>query len=278
MKFLILFYIFQSTLSLANPYPDPKKVPFDKLSSPLSLHLAKVSPLSTLDIPVLRLQVDWSMQEGLELFKLTKIQKENSGTPGMQTARLKKPKWGSYLGILNCDGVLYYDSVGTGSSYRKLTRAMTFRYPLPESTCLFTLKAEDPISGEMNDVLSTPVDPVTAEASPQLNVDVTPLQSATTLEKVYVNIYSEGYKLEEREIFLNNAKQTITSLNKLPFPGIESFEFNAVFAPSNKALGSAMDLGLPVTKRDSFLGLYFPYWAKDIVVRWYNVIYPTRQL
>lgn len=77
---------------------------------------------------------------------------------------------------------------------------MTFRYPLPESPCLFTLKAEDPITGEMNDVLVVPVDPATAQASPQLNADVTPLQSATSLEKIYVNIYAEGYKLEEKEI------------------------------------------------------------------------------
>ena len=37
----------------------------------------------------------------------------------------------------------------------------------------------------------------------------------------------------------------------------------------------AKDLGMPIPEKDSFLGLYFPYWNN--FGRWYNVVYPTRE-
>ena len=65
------------------------------------------------------------------------------------------------------------------------------------------------------------------------------------------------------------------TLQEEHFPGVEHMSFYGVFHASNNRLGFATDLGMPVPERDSFLGLYYPYW--DDFGRWYNVIYPTRE-
>jgi hypothetical protein len=58
-------------------------------------------------------------------------------------------------------------------------------------------------------------------------------------------------------------------------PGSDHFEFKAIFAVSKQVLGSAQDLGDTIKVRDSFMGLYFPYWRK--FGRWYHVVYPTSE-
>lgn len=276
MKLLFTVLLVVPALSLANPFPDESKVPKDKISFSADFP-DKSQDFEKVALPVLRLQVDWTLSGNNEVFSLGKILKENSGTPAMLKARLNLPRWGSYLGILTCDGVKYYDSVGTGSAYRKLTRAMTFRYPLPATDCQFSLKAEDPITGEMNTVLESSIILEKIQEAPLQTVKVTPLQAALKEEKLYVTIYADGYKKDDEAKFLKRAAEVIKSLNKLSFPGIEYFEFNAVFAPSNTTLGLAKNLGLPVKTKDSFLGLYFPYWASDIVTRWFNIVYPTNE-
>ncbi len=39
--------------------------------------------------------------------------------------------------------------------------------------------------------------------------------------------------------------------------------------------GDARELGYPVPRKDTFMGLYYPYWLN--FGRWYHVIYPTRE-
>jgi hypothetical protein len=52
--------------------------------------------------------------------------------------------------------------------------------------------------------------------------------------------------------------------------------FYAVFHASNITIDSPIDFGRPVPHRDTFLGLYYPYWAGGFS-RWYNVVYPTNE-
>jgi hypothetical protein len=56
---------------------------------------------------------------------------------------------------------------------------------------------------------------------------------------------------------------------------LENLEIIGVFAESKLPLGQARDLGMPVPERDSFLGLYYPYWNN--FGRWYHILYPTRE-
>jgi hypothetical protein len=90
-----------------------------------------------------------------------------------------------------------------------------------------------------------------------------------------VNIYAEGYSLNEKNHFLQHALKTVNVLQEGHFPGVEYMSFYAVFSPSSEKQGKAKDLGLPVPEFNSFLGLYYPYW--DNFGRWYHVVYPTNE-
>lgn len=257
----------------ANPYPDPTKVPQDR---PLdhSLFPEVISYENKGDgLDVLRIQVDW---EKNETYHLKGMSVEKSGTPGLYKSRLSNPEWGSFKGILSClDGTKFYDSIGTGSFYRHMARSFTFRFPLSTSECEFSMKAENPSSGLEEEVLRETLSSDHFSKIPVLSVDTFLIKASSEESKIYINFYADGFKENRKAAFLKAAQRAVNTLEKAKFPGFNHFEFKAVFSASNKVLGKPVSLGENLPERDSFLGLYYPYWVPKM--RWYHVVYPTRE-
>jgi len=285
MRFFTLIFVIFAVLTqqaaFANPYWDKNKVPKDSSYKSFRMPLANITKLKTVTendgIPVLRIQADWLSDS--DTFTFAGMIIEASGTKALLARSQVKPKWGSYLGVLkNKDGSkVFYDAVGTGKEYRKLTRAVTFRFPTPTEDMTFELYAENPQTGVMERVLSKFINSKLMPRQEHLfnDVEVKELSRASQQPELRVNFYAEGYTQAEKDNFYNAALKAMRALKDERFPGVEHMSFYAVFAPSNVKLGRATDLGLPVQKRDSFLGLYYPYW--DNFGRWYHVIYPTRE-
>jgi hypothetical protein len=102
-----------------------------------------------------------------------------------------------------------------------------------------------------------------------------PLRAATQQPALLVNIYSEGYTANGRDKFLSDARNVVRIFETTKLPNQGRFELRAVWSPSTVTLGSAQNLGLPVAERNSFLGLYYPYWMG--YSRWQVIVYPTRE-
>lgn len=261
-----------SCLLLANPYPDESKAP--RLPIPSSrgqLQRAKFQE----GLEVLRVQVDWAAAN--ESFGIASVVREKSGTESLMRRALRPNPFGSYRARLEdaaTHQAIYHDAIGTGQEFRRLTRAFTFRFPMPAEGVEFVLTAENPTTGVMEEVLRQPLS-IPAEKEEPLQVEVKSVLAAETTPSILVSIYSEGYSYDAKEKFWRDADKAAKSLRQYEFPGAKRMEFQAVFSPSNLAIGSAQDLGLPVAERDTFLGLYFPYWNK--FGRWYHVVYPTRE-
>jgi len=274
---LISFYLFSQSAA-ANPYWDMRKVPRDSSYSRQPYLLKSEQQLKTVHeaaaIDVLRVQVDWQANE---TYQLTQKVVEASGTPALLARTVHKQQLGSYLGILkDVDGKsVYYDAVGTGKEYRKLTRALSFRFPVPTQVMTFEMYAENPQSGVMEKVITETISPSALQTQNADKVEVKELSLSKEAQALRVNIYAEGYSAAEKQEFWDVAQKAVQALQREKFPGIEKLSFYAVFKASNRKLGSAGDLGLPVPEFDSFLGLYYPYWNK--FGRWYNVVYPTRE-
>lgn len=274
-----LWVILFATAASANPYPDPRKVPRDAFKT---LDLGKLRAISrrTLDaegIEVLRVQVDWEAQG--EKFSVSDVVRERSGTPAI-IARSKRPDaLGSYRATLKdaeTGETLSHDSIGTGMEYRKLVRAITFRFPVPSRKARLEMLAENPVTGVQEKVLDAEIDPASARAlDPRDDVEARVLMAASREPKLVVNVYAEGYLAQDRERFFREAAKVPSALVDKKIPRLDQLEFRAVFAPSTQKLGSAKNLGLPVPERDSFLGLYYPYW--NDFGRWYHIVYPTRE-
>lgn len=280
MRFSIFFlFIFLNSTVFANPYWDPLKVPKDSAYKSNQVSLIQVSELKTVKetgaIDVLRVQVDW--QEQGDAFTVSKAIIEPSGTKALLARSSIKPKWGSYLGVLKNSNntILYYDSVGTGQEYRKLTRAMTFRFPIPKQDVIFELFAENPQTGIMEKVVSKNISVNQLARFQPANVEIKELALAIEQPALRVNIYADGYLKKDKNVFWKHALKTVKALQNEKFPGVEHMSFYAVYHESNTELGRAKNLGLPVPERDSFLGLYYPYWEN--FGRWYNIVYPTRE-
>jgi len=261
-----------STTLLANPYPDPDRVP----RLPIPQATGKLSRAVNREvIEVLRVQVDWV--EKREGYEIASVVKEPSGTAALLRRAKNPPPFGSYRARLEDSltrEVLAYDSIGTGKEFRKLTRAFTFRFPIPDRRVDFVFSAENPKTGVMEEVLRRPLlSPVFAEATPP--VEVKSVLAAETSPSILVSIYSEGYSPERKARFWQDAERVAKTLRQNDFPAAKQMEFQAAFAPSGLSIGTATDLGLPVPERDTFLGLYFPYW--NPFGRWYHVVYPTRE-
>ncbi|KTD60856.1 M64 family metallopeptidase [Legionella shakespearei] len=279
-----IFYIILlalTQLTYANPYWDAHKVPSDSSFKSSQLIKYNVNQLKTVKqkkgIDVLRIQIDWL--EESDSYSVGKLVVESSGTPALLARSIHKPKWGSYLGVLKdqSSGKEYYDSVGTGKEYRKLARAINLRFPMPTSDMVFELYAENPQSGIMEKVIEKNIsanEPVRDDkVFPDL--EVKELSLSAKEPSLRVNIYAEGYAPGDKNKFWQQSLKTVTALKGEHFPGVEYMSFYAVFNPSNKRLGEAVDLGTPVPEFDSFLGLYYPYW--DNFGRWYHIVYPTRE-
>lgn len=274
---LISFYLF-SQIASANPYWDMRKVPRDSSYSHEPFNLRAMQQLKTsrgVDaIDVLRVQVDWQANES---YQLTQKIIEASGAPALLARAKHKPQLGSYLGILkDADGkTVYYDSVGTGKEYRKLTRAMTFRFPVPTQSMTFEMYAENPQSGVMEKVITQLITPSELQKQKADDVEVKELSLSKQAHALRVNFYAEGYSASEKQQFWDAAQKAVQALQREKFPGVEQLSFYGVFHASNRKLGGPGDLGMPVPEYDSFLGLYYPYWNK--FGRWYDVVYPTRE-
>jgi hypothetical protein len=289
IQIIPLLLLVGATLGRANPYPDPRAVPKDfdfnvakKGFVPASLTASEVAANAR---TIIRVDVDWQ-PEG-ERYSVSAVGTEQSGTDALIANARRLDPHGSYRGTLidrQTGETLFYSSVGTGQEFRKLNRGITFRFPVPGAPVNFALTVEHPQSGVMEEVLNVPIETMNSADSDgralsdlmeKGALEVFNIKMPSTPTKVVLNIYAEGYSADRKTQFIQRAEYLANALKKNNFPGWEYFEINGVFAPSNLALGAAEDLGPEVPVRDSFLGLYFPYWHK--FGRWYHVIYPTSE-
>lgn len=275
----ILICVVVSQAAFATPHWNEQKVPKDSQFPSVAVrpfnidHLKIVKNDTGLDI--LRIQVDWEASN--ESYAVKQIIVEPSGTQNLLERSKRKPHWGSYLGILKDRNgrEVYYDSIGTGKEYRILSRAINLRFPIPSDDMTFELFAENPKTGDMEKVISQiiHVRDLPKPVQNHQNVEVRELALASKLPALRINIYAEGYLQSDEDAFWKHAMKTVNTLQKEKFPGVDHMSFYGVFHSSNRRLGPPKDLGYPIPVFDTFLGLYYPYWAK--FERWYNGMYPT---
>lgn len=268
-----------SSKLMANPFHDPKQVPADRpnfTNIALNFSATPVRRDSRLSKQsnVIRIDVDWV--EANDSFELNSAKHEQSGTEHLYIKSRKIPKYGSFIGILEGpDGQKTYSALGTGKEFRKLSRGLSFRFPYVTSTAIFTLLAEDPITGEMKERLKETIEPDQLRSIElKSDLDIRLIKKATASPAIQVVAYAEGYLASGKDRFFHAAKKAAASFADSNLPTYANMEITAVFAPSKTQLGTARDLGLPVPERDSFLGLYYPYWNN--FGRWYHVVYPTQ--
>ncbi len=273
--------LFPLTMVSANPYPDSHLVPNDDL---LRRHvqlqasqLLSSRRLRNEGLGVLRIRVDWDA--ATEKYTVANLVREDSGTRALYARAATPDPLGSFKGTLR-DAVtgapLSYDSIGTGQEFRRLTRAISFRFPLVNRKVRFEMQAENPVTGVLEKVVDVELAPSQARrAAAQPAPIVRQLRQALKEPKLVVNIYADGYTSENEELFFKDATHAVQALVDNQFPMVDHFDVRAVFSPSQLELGAPRDLGLPIAERDSALGLYYPYWEN--FGRWYNVVYPTRE-
>lgn len=275
-SFALTLLLLAST-ALANPYFDETQVPKDSRYGELPRITSKpVGFTNAKGLEVFRASARVDIKS--ETYSLATLTREFSGTQAFAKRAKKASPWGSYRGYLkNSKGkVLATDSIGTGKEFRKLVDAITFRFPFHSGDLVFEVEAENPLTGKMEKVFehrfsSSQVGSV-ANAQP---VQIREIKPAAGADSIRVNIYAEGYLANRMAQFFADAEKTVAALVNTKFPMVDKMHFFAVFARSNKKLGVATNLGLPVLERDSFLGLYFPYW--NDFGRWYHIVYPTRE-
>jgi len=276
---LIWSFVVISSAS-ANPHPNESRVPKVKAafwSKKFKLPVDKLPSQSSLreGSPVLRVRVDWDGGK----YTFGAAVRESSGTESLVRRAKSKDALGSFRAEIydrDSGAFLASDSIGTGVKYRGLTRALSFRFPLHGKTVLFRMRGENARSGVMQTVLEQEISPSNLKEWPsQKDVEVVLFKQASIEPKLILNIYAEGYSASAKARFYQDAARALDVLWDKKFPGFERFEIRAVFAPSGRSLGGASNLGFPIPERDSFLGLYYPYW--DDMQRWYHVVYPTRE-
>lgn len=260
----------------ANPYPDPNMVPKDPPWPKFEAKLEKttVKELQEDGYEIIRVDVKWDKEK----FTVERAILEKSGTEGLLKRAQHPDKLGSYQGVLSNGESSLFDSTGTGSEMRLLTRAMTFRFPKVEGTLKFEMYAENPKTAAIEKVISQNIQVRRGRGSSK-DLDIRVLKRATEQPALKVNVYSDGYvqsKGGDADSFFQDAQRVVEVFKTNQFPEFERFEMVGVYAASNEELGAATDLGLPVPERNSFLGLYYPYW--DNFGRWYNIVYPTREM
>ncbi len=285
----LIYLLLVGSISLlwANPYPKQKAVyenPND--TAPILAPFALAPKISQEEIKAtsrdaIRVEVKWKMETDSYEFSYAVIEK--SGSQALLDRSKHRDKLGSYHGFLQepkTGKSLAFSSLGTGQEYRFLTRAFTFRFPLVSEPVEFCMEAENPISGKLEEVIRQTIDPkklsrLALAYERQENLEVRLLKAATKSPKLFVNVYAEGYLAHRRDQFWQDAPRVVQRLSEKKLPMIEHLEFRGVFAPSATALGKAKVLGTPVPERNSFLGLYYPYWHN--FGRWYHIVYPTRE-
>lgn len=269
--FVIISSLIHSPYLLATPYPDPAKLISIPTFKTANIDLKSIF-VKAQSFPSLRIQVDYADNES---YKIAHFIKENSGTEALYSSKKNKDDYGSYQAKLVTKDGIYYDSIGTGKEFRRLARSLTFRFPYFDGKGQFSLFAENPSTGKMEFVLSEELDSSSAIQGDQIAIEQRVLREAQVLPSLNLVIYSEGYLNNSQTQFFADAKKVVDVLESTRFPGQERFRISAVFAPSASILGKAQDRGNIPQKKDTFLGLDFPYWNK--FGRWYNVVYATNQ-
>ncbi len=219
---------------------------------------------------------------GNEQYSLANLVREFSGTPALAKRARHASGRGSYRAMLKdaaTGALLAHDDIGLGKEFRKLVDGITFRLPMPENDALLEVFAENPRSGRMEKVfsyrLANPAALPTLSLIPK-GLEIRELARPTVSgNELRVNVYAEGYTADRRSAFWPKAEKIAAALLGNNFPLAERMHFFAVFADSPEKLGSARNLGRPIPEKNSFLGLYFPYWEN--FGRWFNVVYPTRE-
>ncbi len=256
-------------LSLANPFPKPEQVSYvesSDFSAGTKLPLVKPEAVRASNVVV-----SWA-EEG-EAFRISKVYQDQSGTNALLRRSMTPSGLGSYRATLKIGEVSYYSSIGTGKEFRKLSRAMFFRFPEVSGRHEFVLEAENPGSGVMEEVLREFIDFDEAESRINKEVETRLVHKSQQENELVINIYSEGYLESRRSHFFERATAVYREFERMNFPMLDHLSFYATFSPSRIKFGKAVDRGSEVIVRDTFLGLDFPYWNK--FGRWYHVLYPT---
>jgi hypothetical protein len=270
--------MFSGSFCFSNPYFDQSKVEVDSLYSrrfreaPVDKYPYKVQKNLT---EIIRVDILWD--KSTDSFKFKGAYLEFSGTQALEKRSKFENTLGSYKGKLTeveSGLVVGHDSLGTGSIFRKLSRGLSFRFPYTNKSAVLTVKGEHPVTGKMIQVLSKTIEPSELIRLPvDQRLETRLIKEATSFPKLIVNFYAEGYLESRKKQFWSDSLKALDGLKEKEIPLLDHLEFRAVFSPSNEKIGNAKDLGLPIKGRDTFLGLYFPYWEK--FGRWYHVVYPT---
>lgn len=279
---LVAGTLFAST-AFANPYPDASKVAKDTFTVDHTLSFDESEWTAvTQGSPVLRVDIEWDSRS--DKFSFKGAVKENSGTPALIKRAKNKPKLGSYIGILidpDSKQEVAFDSVGTGHMFSKLSRAANFRFPQPDKKMLFRMMGENRRSGVMEKIMEFEVDPALAidnpqQFNPELSEKLYKRADVADSEKLLFVVYAEGYKSGEKSSFDKHVNKLISAMRD--FPGYNNLEIKGVFGASRLKIGKAPKGNPPkkITVRDSFLGLYYPFWMN--FGRWYHVAYPTSEV
>lgn len=167
---LIFSALFLVCSGSANPYPDRRQIPkYKPFSTDFPIFEMGDDIEFALGKTVLRVDVKWLGTN--ERYEIRSIVFEPSGTETLSRRSTRPDPLGIYEGILSDEQTgtpIAFHSVGTGSEMRKLTRGFSFRFPLPSQPVDFTMKAENPITGIKEKVLSQRIDPDEVLFRPQL--------------------------------------------------------------------------------------------------------------
>lgn len=274
MKKVLLGLLICINQVYANPYPFEHLVPKDSENEFIYQKKMQNFPVVSFGKKIMRIQVNWDN----ESYSMGQNYIEFSGTEALYKRVRKQDELGSYQAIiydLETKKPIFFESIGTGKEFRKLSRAMSFRFPYLNNSFRFIMKAENPETGEMEIVIDKNLNPQSFTEVPKMNsLEVKGLRKALKGPSLKFVIYSEGYKASEKKQFYKEALKAVNVLEKNNFPGQEYWEFIAVFSPSNLALSKAKKRAKnKIIVRDSFLGLDHPYW--NSFGRWYHVVYPT---
>jgi len=293
-RILVLVMIFFAVrTALSNPYPDPNKVP--KLPSAILDRYRDQKPVLKMDLgtrEAIRITVGVQTDPSTkDVWRISEMVLENSGTDALAQRTKTKPEWGSFLGILEflsetAQGkrrVQRFDSVGTGHLFKFLNRELSFRYLAEDFTgaganprLKFRLIAENSKTGVMQEVFQKEFSySDLSQSTLSGEVEVRELKKADTSHALQLVIYSEGYLAGEKDLFFQHANRVPNVFEQFKFPDLNRVRILAAFFPSARSLGSAQALAMPVPKFNTWLGLYFPYWMN--FGRWYHVTYPTRE-
>ena len=275
LSFLFLFGFIWN--ALGNPYYRENKVEKDSLF----FHRLRALPDLAIEdrqppkgLKVIRVDLIWN--ESNDEFTLNGSYIEHSGTEALMQRSLRENSLGSYKATLihkDTGRIIGHASIGTGRMFRKLSRGLSFRFPYDEGNLVLRLIGEEPDSGEMIEMLTVDINPLPKKTKKKLDTEFKILKEASAVPKILLNFYAEGYRKGKEKQFWNDALKAIEGLERKKIPMLEHIEFRAVFSPSVEKIGGAQNLGLPVKGKDTFLGLYFPYWVN--FDRWYHVVYPT---